>query len=211
MDLAEELAAARLLDITALADEIESIGFTCQQCGACCTAEGEQSHTATIFPREIRAIEGSWTATARPMPYGFDNNGPQETFEWALQVDDCGDCVFHDKTDGCQIYERRPLICRSYPFQVDPVNGHVETGACPGVGKEMSREEARQLAVTLKRRAIREREEALAVQANYEPTEIATPVVHDSEGAKRPDGTPIQASPAGTPAAKGQHESDSSR
>ncbi len=54
------------------------------------------------------------------------------------------------------------------------------------------REDAEELAATLKERAIRELEEAIAVRDSYEPVERADGevVVYDSEGAKRPDGTP---------------------
>jgi len=49
------------------------------------------------------------------------------------------------------------------------------------------------LAEALKVRAVRELEEAIAVRDNYEPADPNTGsvVVHDSEGAKSIDGTPI--------------------
>ncbi len=188
MDREAELAAARDLNVEAIAREIESIGFACQRCGSCCTAEADEPHTATIFPDEVRAIDGTWPAIARPMPYGLETG---ETFEWALQVDDCGDCVFYDDEEGCQIYEDRPLICQTYPFRVDPRDGTVETSECPGLGEEMSHEEAQALARTLKRRAIVEAEQALALRAAYEPVTTDGPVVYDAEGPKQVDGTPI--------------------
>jgi hypothetical protein len=48
------------------------------------------------------------------------------------------------------------------------------------------------LAAALKERAIREIEEAITVRENYEPHDVDGVVVHDSEGQKRPDGTPIE-------------------
>ncbi len=140
--LESELERARSLSTAALADAIESIGFECTRCGACCTASdcesggGEESaedeadtepHTATIFPDEIREIQRSqtqeWRDVARPMPYGLSpDTGEGETFEWALQTTGCGDCRFYEESPdglgGCTIYEERPLICQTYPFSV---------------------------------------------------------------------------------------------
>jgi len=215
--LETELARARDLPVTELADAIESIGFECTRCGACCTAErcgsegtgpsGEE-HTATVFPDEARRLRGGnadWRDVARPMPYGLED-GEGETFEWALQTDGCGDCVFYEETEGegaCTVHPDRPLICRTYPFSValggtsQPMGeavdseGMVRAHECEGLGRDIDRADAEELAAALKERAVRELTEAIAVRDNYEPRAVDGVVVHDSEGAKRPDGTPI--------------------
>ncbi|MFW5949674.1 MAG: YkgJ family cysteine cluster protein, partial [Halolamina sp.] len=137
MSLTAELERARRLDTAELADAIESLGFECTRCGACCTREevedesGEtavEPHTATVFPDEVRTLQADgedgegidadreWRDVARPMPYGLSEgkNGPAgETFEWALQTDACGDCVFYEEDDGlgaCTVHADRPLI-----------------------------------------------------------------------------------------------------
>ena len=225
--LETELERARDLDEAALADAIETIGFECTRCGACCKGyepesdEAQQTgttdrepHTATVFPDEVRALQDTtdydWRDVARPMPYGLSEgaDGPEgETFEWALQTDACGDCTFYQETDdgtgACQVHEDRPLICRTYPFSVDlggtsqPMGeavdeaGMVRAHECEGLGRDISREEAEALAAALKMRAIREIQEAIGVRDNYEPTAIDGIVVHDSEGAKRIDGRPV--------------------
>lgn len=215
MDLEAELAVARELDVDVIADAIESIGFECTRCGKCCRGLDGEDHTATVFPDEIRAIqrdgEPRWSAIARPMPFGLaaadDGTSTGETFEWALQTDPCGDCTFYD-ADGeqCSIYENRPLLCRTYPFSLSIGDGEAEPSSmgsvveregpvraheCDGLGRDVSRVDAEELAATLKERAIREREEAIGVRDNYQPTDVDGVVVHDSEGAKRPDGNPI--------------------
>ncbi len=222
--LEAELEQARALDTGALADAIESIGFECTRCGACCkAAEGEseggkttdpEEHTATVFPGEVRTLAGNgdydWRDVARPMPYGLEE-GPQglegETFEWALATDGCGDCTFYEERDGkgaCTVHADRPLICRTYPFSValagtsQPMGeavdseGVVRAHECEGLGREIPRTDAEDLASALKKRAVRELEEAIAVRDRYEPAdaEPGEVVVHDSEGAKRPDGRP---------------------
>ena len=215
--LEAELTEARSLSVSKLADAIESIGFECTRCGGCCTAaeredEDSEEHTATVFPDEVREMQRSeeydWRDVARPMPYGLTDgeDGPEgETFEWALQTDSCGDCTFYDDGDGegaCTVYGTRPLLCQTYPFSValggtsQPMGeavdeeGMVRAHECEGLGRDISREDAEELAAALKKRAVRELEEAIAVREEYDP--VAAPgevVVHDSEGAKRPDGT----------------------
>ncbi|WP_049926536.1 YkgJ family cysteine cluster protein [Halopiger goleimassiliensis] len=230
--LEAELEDARALSIDALADAIESIGFECTRCGACCTGHGEEEHTATVFPDEVRSLEAAetadvdgdggdvpdaserdWRDVARPMPYGLtehEDGLEGETFEWALQTDGCGDCAFYaedeDGTGACVAHEDRPLICRTYPFSValagtsQPMGeavdeeGVVRAHECEGLGRNISREDAEDLARALKERAIRELEEAIAVRDAYEPADPdpGEVVVHDSEGAKRPDGSPLE-------------------
>lgn len=225
--LEAELERARALSVSDLADAIESIGFECTDCGACCKAadcgdgvaasdadesngEGMEEHTATVFPEEVRRIQAreayDWRDVARPMPYGLDEgeSGPVgETFEWALQTDGCGDCTFYDEGEArCSVYGDRPLICRTYPFSVtlggtsQPMGeavdseGMVRAHECEGLGRDILRAEAEDLADALKERAVRELEEAIAVRDNYEPVEREEVVVYDSEGPKHADGSP---------------------
>jgi len=231
-DLEAELERARDLSVSALADAIESIGFECTRCGACCTAEDDDPHTATVFPDEVRALEDAatddppdgegappanpanrdWRDVARPMPYGLsegDQGLEGETFEWALATDGCGDCTFYaeddDGTGSCLAHDDRPLVCRTYPFSValagtsQPMGeavdeaGIVRAHECEGLGRDIDRADAETLAESLKQRAVRELEEAIGVRDSYrhrdpDPGEV---VVHDSEGAKRPNGRPL--------------------
>jgi hypothetical protein len=147
------------------------------------------------------------------MPYGLRETdaGPTgETFEWALQTDACGDCTFYreadDGTGTCAVHEDRPLVCETYPFSValggtaQPMGeavdreGMVRAHECEGLGRDISRADAEDLAAALKERALRELEEAIAVRDRYAPTatDPGEVVVHDSEGAKRPDGTSVE-------------------
>jgi Fe-S-cluster containining protein len=223
--LEAELARARSLDVSELADAIETIGFECTRCGACCKSEADDPHTATVFPDEARDLQDAsgdsetadgddaeydWRDVARPMPYGLDEDGTGETFEWALQTDACGDCTFYEEDDdgtgACSVHGSRPLICETYPFSValggtsQPMGeavdeaGMVRAHECEGLGRDISREAAEDLAAALKERAVRELREAIDVRDAYEPANPGDgeTVVHDSEGAKRPDGTPVE-------------------
>ncbi len=195
------------LDTESIAAHIQEIGFECTRCGRCCQASGEDPHTATVFPDEIRTIRAStdlaWDDIARPMPYGL-SDGTGETFEWALQTGGDGRCTFlEDETAGttCEMYESRPLLCRTYPFSLAlpgtgisedaavAAAGRVRASQCPGLGAEMSRKRALAIADTLVERAKTELRETIALRETYTPRPDATgTVVHDSEGPKRPDG-----------------------
>jgi Fe-S-cluster containining protein len=188
------------------------------------TAQGREPHTATVFPDEIREVAAGaeevfgesydWRDIARPMPFGLsvgeDGEPEGETFEWALATDDCGDCTFYEESDGrgaCSVHDSRPLICQTYPFSValdgttQPMGeavdaeGVVRAHECEGLGRDIAREDAEELAAALKARAVRELEEAIGVRDNYDPTAAervdGDVVVFDSEGAKNADGTPI--------------------
>ncbi|MFB6133252.1 MAG: YkgJ family cysteine cluster protein [Halanaeroarchaeum sp.] len=208
--LEDELGEARFLDVSEIASTVESVGFECTRCGGCCTADGDDPHTATVFPEEIRTLQRAtgreWSEIARPMPFGLDDDGTGETFEWALKVDENGDCVFYEEDEGvgrCTVHEDRPLICRTYPFSLDIGDGVDVPGAtveriedltvheCEGLGADIDGASARSLATALKRRTIVELEEAIAVRDAYEPVADVETVVYDSEGPKRPDGTTL--------------------
>jgi Fe-S-cluster containining protein len=136
--------------------------------------------------------------------------------EAAESPDGDGEVVGADGTGACTVHEDRPLICRTYPFSVvlggeagetedreaaalaQPMGaavdraGPVRAHECEGLGRDIDREDADELAAALKERAVRELEEAIAVRDRYDPRPDADgAVVHDSEGAKRPDGTPL--------------------
>ena len=222
LDRARDLDVAELADaIEAIGVECTRCGACCKADDGGCGGDGERDdsgdadpHTATVFPDEIRRLQAAgdydFRDVARPMPYGLEETaeGPEgETFEWALQTDACGDCTFYDETDGvgaCTVHEDRPLICKTYPFSValggtsQPMGEAVDTEGmvraheCEGLGRDISRAEAEELAAALKERAVRELREAIGVRDEYEPTEVDGVVVHDSEGQKRPDGTPVE-------------------
>ncbi|WP_435335322.1 YkgJ family cysteine cluster protein [Haloarchaeobius sp. TZWWS8] len=217
--LESELEKAKALDASDLADAIETIGFECTRCGACCTAEADDPHTATVFPDEVSTLqeageqEYDFRDVARPMPYGLseDEDGELtgETFEWALQTNSCGDCRFYAEDDegmgSCTVHDSRPLVCQTYPFSValggtsQPMgeavdeSGMVRAHECEGLGRDISREDAEELAAALKERAVRELEEAIGVRDNYRRVESEEKVVvYDSDGPKRVDGSEIE-------------------
>jgi hypothetical protein len=217
---ARELPVAELADaVERIGFECTRCGACCK--AGSCEDGSTEPHTATVFPDEVRDLreatatdpsfehEYDWRDVARPMPYGLREgpDGPEgETFEWALETDACGDCTFYREADGegaCTVHDSRPLVCRTYPFSValggttQPMGeavdraGLVRAHECEGLGRDISREDAEELAAALKRRAVRELEEAIGVRENYRRADADGVVVHDSEGQKRPDGTRV--------------------
>jgi Fe-S-cluster containining protein len=197
------LEEALSLDVEEIADVVESVGFECTDCGDCCTS-GDGPLAVTVFPDERRRLAGAYGVdgeaspddVTEPSPFGGD-----ETFEWTVRRDGCGDCFFHEG-DGCSVYEARPTVCRTYPFAVrfdgeagaldaeevvelDGTDAAVVVGECEGTGRGITRDEALELAREVKQRAVKEEREARAVVEAYE--EVDAPdgavVVHDSEGA----------------------------
>lgn len=198
---------ARSLSIVQLARSIKDIGFECTHCGECCRGSKDDEHIATVFPDEVRSMQNdqeSWEDVARPMPFGLTQEG-NETFEWALQTDSCGNCVFYDESaedGGCARYGDRPVICETYPFGVefdereeDPGvverSGNVVAHECEGLGKEIEWGDAVELAKAVKHRAITEAQEEQEVIATYRASSQSSndTVVYDSEGVKQPDGS----------------------
>ncbi len=203
----DTLQKARSLSVDRLAQSIKTIGFECTDCGECCTGNVEDEHVATVFPDEVRSMQEddeSWEAVAKPMPFGLTQDS-NETFEWALQTDDCGSCVFYDETmdeGGCTRYADRPMICQTYPFSVEfeesddeivEQAGEVVAYECEGLGTDIAWSDAVSLAKALKRRAIMEANEERRVVTTYREggESDGGTVVYDSEGVKRPDGTTI--------------------
>jgi len=213
---AHDLEVATLADsIEAIGFECTRCGACCKGHGSDHTATVFPEEIRTIQNGEYdwRDVARPMPFGLPDEDDGPDGEAPSagETFEWALQTDACRDCTFYAETTEedpgtCTVYDDRPLICRTYPFSVgalddeggglgttEPMGGVVEQdGAvraheCEGLGRDISRADAEELAATLKKRTIRELEEAIGVRDNYEPTDTEGVVVHDSEGPKRPD------------------------
>lgn len=187
MSLRDELQMAREANEAVIEDEIREIGFECRGCGDCCRRDVE----VVVFPGDIRAIMGAkgldWLDVAGPNPIGDEDcSGRYRAFEWVLRRRTNGECIFYES--GCRIYEHRPLLCRTYPFYIH--DGALGVSECPSVGDGGC---PTGLARDLKRRWIREIEEAIGLLERFETYCIARRgvplsghnrvVVYDSEGA----------------------------
>lgn len=218
VDLEDELGEMKRaiadLDREDIADAIQAIGFECTDCGACCRGEDEE-HIATVFPDEARRLHETeseaWRDVVRPMPFGVDEDGAGTTIEWSLQTSSCGNCRFLEMDDSvshCTRYANRPSICRTYPFTLVPSpesppqgdavaqHGVVQAHECEGLGRDIERERALDMADELIERGVKSVREAEAVREHLKRLEDPTDgtIVVDSEGYKQPDGSQYSAS-----------------
>ncbi len=181
--LLETLDNAERIDEVQLAEKIKAIGFKCKKCAKCCREE-YGDNTVFIFPSEIRRISLktglSRNDFAIPTPsQDRDAEGNIHTFEWVLRKN--GDCIFLQES-LCTIYEKRPYICKTYPFYL--LEGNLMISECEGLGSEISGEESRRLAALLKERYIAEINESAALFARFKGFKPSGKgvCVHDSEG-----------------------------
>jgi Fe-S-cluster containining protein len=182
--LKKNLNKALKIDEKQLAEKIKAIGFKCIKCGRCCMAE-YGDNTVFVFPFEIRRICEK-TGLHRddfviPTPsQDRDAEGNVHTFEWVLRKN--GDCIFLQK-GLCTIYEKRPHICKTYPFYL--LEGNLMVSECEGLGGGISREDCLKLAALLKERYIAEIKESVALLERFDgfnPGGRGNVCVHDSEG-----------------------------
>ena len=91
----------------------KGLSFECTQCGACCSGEPGYVWVAADEHRRIAKFLGF--KDGRLPPKYIRRVG----FRYSLTEKPNGDCIFlnrNGQTVGCDIYEVRPLQCRSWPF-----------------------------------------------------------------------------------------------
>lgn len=130
-----------------LAARIHEIGFSCTSCGACCKGTSGDDNLVMVYPREVAGL----AACAGSSPRDFSEPYPESvitdeggciTFEWCLKRTPEG-CIFFDGV-RCRVYGARPWICRTYPFMLR--DDDLVIAPCSGLGRDLTREEARELA-----------------------------------------------------------------
>lgn len=90
-----------------------------------------------------------WEEVAQPDIYSCLSDGERMlAIGWILRRNEAGDCSFYREGE-CSIYEFRPMICRCYPFFMDERG--VDVMHCNGLGNEMTRERAEEMARMVKR------------------------------------------------------------
>jgi Fe-S-cluster containining protein len=122
-----------------LSDEFYSeqgLAFSCTQCGACCKAKSGHLFLTALDLRRL----------AEHLELSDDEFFLQycEVVELdlaariSLVAEDDGSCVFLGR-QGCEVYEQRPLQCRTYPFWstnlLDREAWQSTCEACAGAGQ----------------------------------------------------------------------------
>jgi Fe-S-cluster containining protein len=168
-----------------LAERLREIGFSCTRCGTCCRGTDVDENLVMVTPKEIELLAEGTVRTAdhftEPYPeFLAMGGGGSLTFERCLSRTLAG-CVFLSQST-CTAYPYRPWICRTYPFMLD--GDELVAFPCEGLGGEMTRESARDLALLLimRREAEQAEEEAVARVLSSVRIPEGRRVVIDSRG-----------------------------
>lgn len=139
-----------------------------------------------VSPREVReimAITGlSFDEVAEPYPDTIREGKREYTLGWAIRREG-GRCIFL-RDDVCQVYEKRPWICRTYPFMLD--HDTLIISSCQGTGTD-EHPAADQIDKVIsdlleRRKAEEEEEECIAAILPTISVPPGKKVVIDSEG-----------------------------
>ncbi|MDW7731158.1 MAG: YkgJ family cysteine cluster protein [Methanolobus sp.] len=100
-----------------LVDIIREVGFQCDLCSRCCTQEFNDH--VFLLEKDTDVIQQIDPETMEPAPYYelCDQNGNFYVSGYALKAKEDGSCIFL-KDRRCTIYDRRPSICRLYPYML---------------------------------------------------------------------------------------------
>lgn len=88
---------------------LDSLGFQCKGCGACC-----RDQPADINPKEQQQIEAK----------GFTDflEAPNDPSNRAIRRKPDGSCVFFTEENTCKIHDIKPSICRLEPFVIKDID-----------------------------------------------------------------------------------------
>jgi uncharacterized protein len=110
--------------------------FDCTRCGNCCR---QKLGALLLSALDLRRIAEYLGLSDEDFFLEYC-----EVIDWRLAkrvsliANEDGDCVFWD-ADGCQVYEYRPLQCRTYPFWAtnlaDPQSWQQVGKICDGVNR----------------------------------------------------------------------------
>jgi len=118
----------------------QGLRFSCSRCSACCRYESGfvflSEKDASLLVAALNMGYNTFTeAYCRWVP---DENGD---FQLSLKEKSNYDCIFwaREPVEGCTVYDKRPLQCRSFPFWPSIVNSEknwkIAARDCPGIGK----------------------------------------------------------------------------
>lgn len=112
----------------------KGLSFECVQCGNCCSGEPGYVWVSETEHRKIAKALGM--RDGKLPPEYIRRVG----FRYSLTEQGNGDCIFLERngqTVGCQIYDVRPLQCRTWPFWScnlkSPEHWAVAATMCPGM------------------------------------------------------------------------------
>jgi Fe-S-cluster containining protein len=109
----------------------------CERCGRCCTDFGDLERGGLmLLPWEHRAFFEQ--ARVRGLPFtseveesvGELHSGKNLVLLYRVTTQPCIFSVWHGPSHGCAIYEKRPFVCRSFPYRLNRMTIHISS-LCP--------------------------------------------------------------------------------
>lgn len=116
----------------------DGVRFSCNRCSACCRGgPGYVFLTKTDLARLLQCLGLDFKAFFHDYCILADvGNGRALSLREVSATDGSNDCVFWG-TDGCKVYEARPLQCSTYPFWQTIMESastwRREAQNCPGI------------------------------------------------------------------------------
>jgi len=103
---------------------IQDVGFECDFCGKCCTQRFNDH--VYLLSEDAARVSAENPEAIKPSPYYdfCDQNGCFYVSGYSMKTkaDENGSCFFLEN-NRCRIYEKRPLICRIYPYMIHREEG----------------------------------------------------------------------------------------
>lgn len=111
----------------------DGLAFECTKCGNCCTGAPGFVWVDHDEIQRLADFQGE----------SLDDFGRkylrQVGRDLSLIEKPGGDCIFWDKSQGCTVYEARPVQCRTWPFWHENIESPEDwtrvQGGCPGAGQ----------------------------------------------------------------------------
>ncbi|MGD0328937.1 MAG: YkgJ family cysteine cluster protein [Nitrososphaeria archaeon] len=105
------------------------VTWQCQRCAKCCKDHGERKRRILLTDHDMERIKEA--SIKERFCTIIKNNGP---YRYQMILEN-GSCIFLS-SNRCTIYNRRPLICRFYPFSMVEDGGYIfdVDADCLGVG-----------------------------------------------------------------------------
>jgi Fe-S-cluster containining protein len=115
----------------------QGLQFGCTRCSACCRHE---SGYVFLSKADIVRLHQHLNISEEEFLTRYCRVVPMATETRVSLIEQANhDCVFwHNDTNGCMVYDARPLQCQSYPFWpqiLTPENWLAEGFSCPGIGQ----------------------------------------------------------------------------
>lgn len=126
--------------------------FKCHSCGFCCSWFG-RSNTLPVFEFEIPQLEMNAKKQGIDLIFVPENvlldkkSGNLFCLNYGMAIMPCPFLIKSNKNNLCSIYKKRPLICRKFPLEKNPLFHKIKKGIffdCPNLDPNKAVEKLKQ-------------------------------------------------------------------